>query len=153
VYRDVLVADDAPSILKMTTMLLTKKGHHVEQAVNGAVALKKVIASLSGREGRHYNVVLMDLQMPVLGGVEAIRRIRAYERAKSKEAESVGSDLESGPSAPPRRQLIIALSANSDSETMQEALDAGADHFMSKPFTYDDFCETMTRSLRSTERR
>jgi CheY-like chemotaxis protein len=158
-HEKVLVVDDAPSILKMTTMLLTKKGHLVEQAVNGAVALEKVTATLDLSSAPRYDVVLMDLQMPVMDGAEAIRRIRANERARPTRAESKRfTDLESGTSsrAVPthaRRQLIIALSANSDSETMQEAMDAGADHFMSKPFTYDDFCEIMIKSERSTERK
>jgi CheY-like chemotaxis protein len=149
----VLVVDDAPSIVKMTTMLLTKKGHFVEKAVNGAQAVDMVIS-----HAQSYDVVLMDLQMPVMDGPEAIRRIRAAEQmdaygGKGTEEETRG-DIESGGrekwkreenQARPRRQLIIALSANSDTDTMQEALDAGADHFMSKPFTFETFRELMRR--------
>jgi CheY-like chemotaxis protein len=156
-YKEVLVVDDAPSILKMTAMLLTKKGHRVEQAVNGAVALEKITATFGGREARHYDVVLMDLQMPVMDGAEAIRRIRAHERSLCVGVEAIETDLECGLARQrflkSGHQLIIALSANSDSETMQEALDAGANYFMSKPFTYEDFCETIAKSVRSTERR
>jgi CheY-like chemotaxis protein len=149
---DVLVVDDAPSILKMTTMLLTKKGHHVEQATNGAVALQRVTATLAGSATGLYDVVLMDLQMPVMDGVEAIRRIRAVESSITTNSAVDGyDDLESAkihPEGRQMRQLIIALSANSDSDTMREALDAGADHFMSKPFTYDSFCDLMTSTKR-----
>jgi CheY-like chemotaxis protein len=155
-HKEVLVVDDAPSILKMTTMLLTKKGHHVEQATNGTVALEKVIAALGAASAQRYDVVLMDLQMPVMDGAESIRRIRAYERTRRRSAVAAVSDVDNGSRVRPltpqvRRQLIIALSANSDSDTIQEALEAGADHFMSKPFTYDDFCETMMKSARRTE--
>jgi CheY-like chemotaxis protein len=148
--KRVLVVDDAPSILKMTAMLLTKKGHVVEKAANGAVAVEMVSEALRRSPGGKYDVVLMDLQMPVLDGTEAIRRIRAAERARRVESEIGLVDLESGyvESFTPqtrRRQLIIALSANSDSETMQEAMRAGADHFMSKPFTYDTFLELVTK--------
>jgi CheY-like chemotaxis protein len=142
----VLVVDDAPSILKMTTMLLTKKGHVVETAVNGAEAVL-CVGRASGKDVQKeeridaapYDVVLMDLQMPVMDGIEAIRRIRAEEKKRTMSAEV---DLESGSR---KRQLIIALSANSDSETMQEALDAGADSFLSKPFKYETFHDYMEK--------
>jgi CheY-like chemotaxis protein len=132
-YR-VLVVEDAPSILKMTSMLLTKKGHNVEKAVNGAQAVDILLTQNGG-----YDVVLMDLQMPIMDGAEAIRRIRKAERDPE-----TGGEMRSH-QASRRRQLIIALSANSDSDTMQEALDAGADYFMSKPFTYETFRELMSK--------
>jgi CheY-like chemotaxis protein/signal transduction histidine kinase len=146
----ILVADDAPSILKMTTMLLTKKGYSVDKAVNGAEALNLVIESLQDDSRAKFDAVLMDLQMPVMDGIEAIRRIRAAEKKAIADGGNRVGDLENGGKAwqyqvRPRRQLIIALSANSDSETTQEALDAGADYFMSKPFTYDTFTELMAR--------
>jgi CheY-like chemotaxis protein len=147
----VLVVDDAPSILKMTAMLLTKKGYMVDKAVNGAEALGLVVDRLGDSSLARYDVVLMDLQMPVMDGPTAIRRIREAERKAADEGPERAGDVESGGGkawqyqARPHRQLIIALSANSDSDTMQEALDAGADHFMSKPFTYETFRELVTR--------
>jgi CheY-like chemotaxis protein len=131
-YR-VLVVEDAPSVLKMTSMLLAKKGHTVEKAVNGAHAVDIVLSS-----DQSFDVVLMDLQMPVMDGSEAIRRIRKAER-------DLGHGGEMQYQTWSRRQLIIALSANSDSDTMQEALDAGADYFLSKPFTYETFRELMNK--------
>ena len=142
---DVLVVDDAPLIVKMTTMLLQRKGHRVQHAVNGVEALEKLmvrtrlvctdsptVVESKGCTTRPFDVVLMDLQMPVLDGIEAIRRLRA---AESKELESDRYKT---------RQFVIALSANSDEETRQEALAAGADTFMCKPFTYDGFLSIMT---------
>jgi CheY-like chemotaxis protein len=152
----VLVVDDAPSILKMTTMLLTKKGHTVEKAVNGAQAVDMCNMQVDSG-GQSYDVVLMDLQMPVMDGPTAIRRIREAERKAAEEGRDRAGDLESGGGkawqyqARPHRQLIIALSANSDSDTMQEALDAGADHFMSKPFLYDTFYELMQKGIKPEE--
>jgi CheY-like chemotaxis protein len=130
----------------MTTMLLTKKGHVVARAVNGAEAVIMIKSAADDREKEGstavplYDVVLMDLQMPVMDGIEAIRRVRNDERGLV--------DLECGGK---HRQLIIALSANSDSETMQEALDAGADHFISKPFAYETFYDFMSKQLKVVE--
>ena len=68
--------------------------------------------------------------MPVLDGIEALRRLRAEEAEVS---ESKGGTA--------RHQFVIALSANSDDETKQEALTAGADVFKAKPFSYESFLE------------
>jgi CheY-like chemotaxis protein len=148
----VLVVDDAPLIVKMTTMLLQRKGHTVQHAVNGAEALEKlnVRAESSRRTSLDddaggdaaplFDVVLMDLQMPVLDGIEAIRRLRASEESRFA-CSPAGTKRDSG------RQFVIALSANSDEETRQEALKAGADAFVPKPFTYESFVDVMQSQL------
>ena len=127
----VLVVDDAPLIVKMTTMLLQRKGHTVEHAIHGANALEKLCAHIHREVGSAspYDVTLMDLQMPVLDGIEAIRRLRAFEETNSNKNGA--------------RQFVIALSANSDEETRQEALAAGDDAFVAKPFTYESFVAAM----------
>ncbi len=132
----VLVVDDAPLIVKMTTMLLQRKGHTVQHAVNGADALEKLCAHASTLSS--YDVVLMDLQMPVLDGIEAIRRLRAAEDKQRGTSSGAGSKGV--------RQFVIALSANSDEETKQEALAAGADAFVPKPFTYESFLNAMQQT-------
>ena len=196
VYEHVLVVDDAPLIVKMTSMLLKRKGHQVEHAVNGAEALdmmlqvyqKRLVGQLptagqqsgaaagaSHREGQSpYDVVLLDLQMPVLDGIETLRRLRAVELQYLTQHSmcSGDNDPEALPliertdsvvlcdNAPctlsqqqklqphsaqyrPYHQLVIALSANSDDETTQAALLAGADAFMAKPFTYENFTKVL----------
>ena len=153
----ILVVDDAPLIVKMTTMLLQRKGHTVQHAVNGSDALEKLCVSI-GLGGTPtindnvrgedrvplFDVVLMDLQMPVLDGIEAIRRLRAAEDKKYGLSDTLLSYAEHIEPAPGgARQFVVALSANSDEDTRQEALAAGADAFMAKPFTYDAFSATV----------
>jgi len=155
-HLSVLVVDDAPMIVKMTTMLLQRKGHTVQHAVNGADALEKLLVRMEGStDGTsprsaatrempappQFDVVLMDLQMPVLDGIEAIRRLRAAEARRDKK---YGSSSSSSEIPSNEKQFVIALSANSDMETQQEALAAGADLFISKPFTYEGFIDAVS---------
>lgn len=79
--------------------------------------------------------------MPIMDGFESIGRQRKRENEVSPDT-SIDSFSGNGFSAF-RRQHIIAMSANSDHETMQEALKAGADAFMSKPFSLSTFKERM----------
>ena len=157
----VLVVDDAPLIVKMTSMLLKRKGHILDSAVNGADALDKISDGYEKiRCGLHdaaaevaeecvktapFDVVLMDLQMPVLDGIEAVRRLRALERdlLQSYSTHSDTGAPHEGKGGVIYHQLVIALSANSDDETRLSALEAGADAFMPKPFTFENFEATL----------
>jgi CheY-like chemotaxis protein len=145
--RRFLVVDDSPSILRVVSRVLTNKNYLVETADNGSAGLDLLIDQF---ESRHFDVVLMDLQMPVMDGIEAVRRYRVYESAQNKSlfqststATENSSTLEPFPSPTNpshittngRRLFIIGMSANSDGPTKQSALDAGMDYFLSKPFS------------------
>lgn len=79
-----------------------------------------------------YDAVLMDLQMPIMDGLEATKRIREFE-AKHRI----------------HRQVIVGLSANSDQETIDTARNVGFDAFMDKPINVDILLEMMGKSPRS----
>jgi CheY-like chemotaxis protein len=123
---NILLVDDSLSILKMSSMMLRRQGHSVSTAENGAVALDMVSSATT--ESQPYDVILMDLQMPVMDGLEATTRIRALE--------TIGVTVFSA------HQLIIGVSACSDNETMEAAFSAGIDAFIPKPFTMQSFNDT-----------
>lgn len=138
----VLVVDDSPAILKMTTLMLRRHNHHVATAINGAEAVKMVADRV--REGNQgYDVILMDMQMPVMDGLEATRRLRALENCRQSSNLSATVDFDDIDAwrqiAPGFRQVIIGLSANSDAGTIEDAFHAGIDEFLKKPFSLDAF--------------
>ncbi len=116
-HFSVLVVDDSPPILKMCSLMLKRLGHIVATAENGAIAVKMVEDALSS--SKSFDIILMDLQMPVMDGLEATKRIRDFEVNKKV------------------RHKIIGMSANSDHDTSMHAIQAGADSFLPKPFNVD----------------
>ena len=141
----VLVVDDSPAILKMTSMMLKKIGFEVSTADNGQVAIQS-IQDRWNENHFHYDVILMDLQMPVMDGLEATRRIRALEQihtfntTSSTPYEFLRGNVNSFTAGLPR-QIIIGMSANSDYETAEQALQIGMNAFLAKPFKVEAFSD------------
>ena len=104
----ILVVDDDELNQRMMLLLLKRDGHAVECVSNGLEAFEAVKAQV-------YDMVLMDLQMPVMDGVEASRRIREWE--------SEGAHI-----------FIVALTASYLPERGRELFKAGIDNYMPKPF-------------------
>ena len=112
---NVLVAEDNEINALLTRALLTRLGHRPTVAESGAVALERWHAAREAG-GAPFDLVLMDMQMPGMDGLEAARRIRASE-AERDEA----------------RTPIIALTANAFAEDREACLAAGMDGFLVKP--------------------
>ena len=117
----VLIADDHPINLKVATMILEQIGSRCTTAVDGAEA---VTAFKSGR----FDLVLMDMQMPVMDGLTAVREIRALEDRSGL-----------------ARTPIAILSANAMPEHIAAASDAGADEHLSKPIRPADLLRLVSR--------
>ena len=114
----VLVVDDEPQITRVLRTVLTSQGYQVRTAGEGESAL------LSFNEWRP-ELVITDLYMPRMDGVELCRRIRAVS------------------SVP-----IIVLSVKGEERTKVEALDSGADDYVTKPFGIDELMARVRAALR-----
>ena len=120
-----LLAEDGPDNQRLISLLLRKAGAEVELAENGRIALDLALAAR--REGRGFDLILMDMQMPVMDGYEATRQLRAE-----------------GCTAP-----IIALTAHAMAGDRERCLQAGCDDYISKPVERTSLLTIVARHLRN----
>jgi signal transduction histidine kinase len=105
----ILVAEDAPDNQRLIRLVLEKAGAEVTTASDGRAALEAAVNAW--RRGAPFDVILTDIQMPVLDGYELVERLR-------------GRDY---------RRPIVALTANATAEERRQCLAAGCDAYLSKP--------------------
>jgi len=116
----ILVAEDNPMNLRTATLLLQKSGHHVRFAQNGQEAFQQ------WHKGG-IDIILMDINMPVMSGTEALENIR------NEELKTGGAHLP-----------VIALTADALRGSEEKYLAAGFDAYLSKPFQYKQLMQTIT---------
>ncbi len=115
----VLVVEDQEANAVLAKALLEDMGHAVEVAVNGAEALKKLAQA-------RFDVLLMDLEMPVMGGLEAARHIRAMD-------------------GPIGKIPVIAMSASASASDIARCKAAGMDEHIAKPIARDAIVRALDR--------
>jgi PAS domain S-box-containing protein len=120
----VLLAEDSLVNQRLAVRLLEKQGHSVSVAGNGRAAVEAV-------QREEFDLVLMDVQMPELGGFEATARIREWERRGG------------------RRVPIIALTAHAMKGDRERCLQAGMDGYVAKPILSRELFQTMADVLRA----
>ena len=123
--KHLLLVEDNMINMEIARMILEQLGFVVETAENGRIAVEKISASMPGT----YDLVLMDIQMPVLDGYAATREIRAL--------------ADRGLAAIP----IIAMTANAFAEDVHAAKNAGMDGHISKPIDISVMTKTITEVL------
>ena len=117
----VLVVDDDEMNRRMMRLILTREDHYVELASDGFEACEAAKA-------QNFDIILMDLQMPEMDGVETSRRIRASENG-SKDA------------------YIVALTASYLPEKGSELFEAGIDNYIAKPFDVEHLRQMLRHGL------
>jgi PAS domain S-box-containing protein len=120
----ILVAEDNEINALLMRSLLTRLGHHAVITTNGEQALESWLSAKSA--GAPYDLVLMDIQMPQLDGIETTRRIRACEAGQ-----------------PGRQTPILALTANTLVEDRYACFEAGMDGFLIKPLDRDKLADAL----------
>lgn len=121
----ILLAEDNELNQEIAVAILSEAGFNVEVAANGQIA----VDMLSKSEPGYYQLVLMDVQMPVMNGYEASKAIRELE---NKELASIP---------------IIAMTANAFEEDRQEALKSGMNEHIAKPIDVKKLIETLDHIL------
>ncbi|MDE6727998.1 MAG: response regulator [Oscillospiraceae bacterium] len=125
----ILLAEDNDLNQEIAVTMLEEAGFEVEVADNGQIALDMVRCSLPG----YYDMVLMDVQMPIMNGYEATRRIRALEDERL------------------RNIPILAMTANAFDEDKAEALASGMNGHFAKPLDIDRLLEAIDELLDANE--
>ncbi|MDA3810713.1 MAG: ATP-binding protein [Spirochaetaceae bacterium] len=109
----VLVVEDHPVNMKIISFMLNKKDCHVFEAENGLIAVEKF-------QSIKPDLILMDMQMPVMNGLEATKEIRKLEKELGL-----------------KRTPIAALTANAMADDIEKTQKAGMDYFLAKPVTFE----------------
>ena len=122
----ILLVDDKPMNRKLATVLLEKQGWKVASAHNGRHALEILTSQC-------FDLVLMDVQMPEMDGLEATRRIRALE-------EKTGG-----------RTPVVAMTAYAMQGDREQFMAAGMDGYVAKPIDAQELCQTVEQMVGQTQ--
>lgn len=125
VGRNILVVEDNDLNMEISRFLLENEGASVTEAWNGKEAVELFARSAPG----HFDVILMDVMMPEMDGLEATRRIRAMDRPDA------------------RTVPIIAMTANAFSDDIQRSREAGVNEHLSKPLDLPLLLQAIHRCL------
>ncbi|KAJ4833413.1 hypothetical protein Tsubulata_049508 [Turnera subulata] len=147
----ILLVEDNKINVMVTRSMMKQLGHTIDVVHNGVEAVRAV-------QGQYYDLVLMDVCMPVMNGLEATKLIRAFEETGSWD-DAVKAGIEQctpsndssvscqGCQPSSRRIPIIAMTANALSESAEECYANGMDSFISKPVTFQKLKECLDQYL------
>ena len=117
-----IVADDSRMVRGIVTRIVEPLGYEVVAAGNGQEAL-----NILESDEQNINLVLLDWNMPVLNGIDVIKKMRADSRLKSIP--------------------VLMVSTESEEDRIKQAMDAGAQGYLTKPFTPEQLTNAIRRAL------
>ena len=115
---NILLVDDDHSLRNMLSFVLGKEGYHVDEAVSGREALKRL-------KGRKYDLVISDIRMPDLNGIELLKKIKTHEQELP----------------------VIMITAYAATHDAIEAMKLGAEDYIMKPFNLEELKIIINKSL------
>lgn len=118
--KNVLVAEDSSVIQNLTKKILQIQNYDIYSVKNGEEVLKRL-------ENNNYDVILMDINMPLMDGMECARQIRALKDNKKANTP------------------IIAITGNAPNYSMEDFKDAGINDYLPKPLNFDALVEKVKK--------
>jgi CheY-like chemotaxis protein len=116
--KKVLIAEDSSVIQNLTRKILQIQNYKIFSAKNGVQVLKML-------EKEHFDVILMDINMPQMDGMECARNIRALADAKKAQIP------------------IVAITGNAKNYSMEDFEEAGINAYLQKPLNFDNLVDTV----------
>lgn len=124
--KKILLTEDNELNREIAVELLKEEGFILDTAEDGTIAVEKMRTAKPGQ----YDLILMDIQMPIMDGYEATRQIRKLENPETANIP------------------IVAITANAFEEDRQKALEAGMNEHVSKPIDMERLLEIMKKVLK-----
>lgn len=118
--KKVLVAEDSSVIQNLTKKILQMQNYEISSVKNG----QQVLDAL---QDQHFDIILMDINMPVMDGMECSRQIRALADASKSQIP------------------IVAITGNAQNYSIDEFKDAGINDYLPKPLNFDTLVETVKK--------
>ncbi|MED6203636.1 hypothetical protein PIB30_001334 [Stylosanthes scabra] len=143
----ILLVEDSKINIMVTQSMMKQLGHSIDVVNNGAEAVRAV-------QQCSYDLVLMDVCMPIMNGLQATKLIRSFEESGKWDAARKAlmelnlADLDYECSGPSKKRIpIVAMTANALSESAEECFANGMDSFVSKPVTFQKLKECLEQYL------
>ena len=118
--KKVLVAEDSSVIQNLTKKILQIQNYQISSVKNGEQVLKQL-------ENENFDIILMDINMPVMDGMECAKKIRALDDKEKAETP------------------IIAITGNAKNYSMDDFKSVGINEYLPKPLNFDDLVETVKK--------
>ncbi|GBU26959.1 hypothetical protein R84B8_00475 [Treponema sp. R8-4-B8] len=135
--KRILIVEDVEINRFILTELLADTNAEIDEAQDG----KAAVALYCGKPQNYYDLIFMDIQMPIMDGYESTRQIRAIE------AEMIKNEVAQNGKNPYKQTRIVAMTANAYKEDIEKALASGMDGHLSKPIDINAVMHTLAGIL------